>query len=95
MKNIELGPALSDLAALGARPSVSLDFRSVGAVTANTLTNLLVLRRNLRALGGRLILRNVPPFASDVFRVTRLDTIFEFRRKRTRRRNTHGVSAIR
>jgi anti-anti-sigma regulatory factor len=80
MKHIELGPALAELAALGTRATLSLDFRDIGSVSASTLTKLIVLRRNLRALGGRLILRNVPPFASEVFHVTRLDTLFEFRR---------------
>ena len=83
MKNIELGSALSEVASLGTRITLSLDFRDIGSVSANTLTKLLVLRRNLRALGGRLILRNVPPFAAEVFHVTRLDTLFEFRRTRS------------
>jgi anti-anti-sigma regulatory factor len=83
MQNIELGPALSDLAALGTRVRVSLDFREIGNVSAATLTKLLVLRRNLRSLGGQLVLRNVPPFASEVFHATHLDALFEVRRKRS------------
>ena len=77
MKNVELGSVLSDITALGARLSVSLDFRNVETVTASTLSKLLNLRRNIRALGGRLSLRNVRPFAAEVFRVTRLDTVFK------------------
>ena len=77
MENVELGSSLSDITALGARFSVSLDFRNVETVTASTLSKLLNLRRNIRALGGRLTLRHVPPFAVEVLRVTRLDTVFE------------------
>jgi anti-anti-sigma regulatory factor len=80
MTHIELGPALSELAPLGIRATLSLDFRGISIVSASTLTKLIVLRRNLRALGGRLILRNVPPSAYEVLHATRLDTIFEFRR---------------
>ena len=77
MKNIELSSSLSDIVALGARLSVSLDFRNVEIVTASTLSKLLNVRRDIRALGGRITLRNVPPFAAEVFRVTRLDTVFK------------------
>jgi len=77
MKNIELGSNLSDIIALGARLSVSLDFRNVETVTASTLSKLLNLRRSIRSLGGCLRLRNVRPFPAEVFRVTRLDTVFE------------------
>ena len=85
MKNGELGPILSDITEFGARLSVSLDFRGIRTMSASTLSKLLILRRNLRALGGRLILRNVPPFVSEVFRVTHLDRVFEVRRRRTPR----------
>jgi anti-anti-sigma factor len=77
MKNVELGSSLSDIIALGARLNVSLDFRNVETVTASTLSKLLNLRRSIRSLGGRLRLRNVRPFPAEVFRVTRLDTVFE------------------
>ena len=62
---------------LGARLSVSLDFRNVETVTASTLSKLLNLHRSIRSLGGRLRLRNVRPFPEEVFRATRLDTVFE------------------
>jgi hypothetical protein len=66
MKNVELGSSLCDIIALGARLSVSLDFRNVETVTASMLSKLLNLRCNIRALGGRITLRNEPPFTAEV-----------------------------
>jgi anti-anti-sigma factor len=75
------GRLLSDLCEIGAGISVHLDLRDVDVVTASTLGKLVVLHRNLRPLGGRIILRNVTPFVLEIFRATRLDMLFEIQQR--------------
>jgi anti-anti-sigma factor len=77
MRPGDIGEALSELADLGVGLTVSLDLRDVDIVTASTLGKLVALHRSLRPLGGRTVLRNVMPFVREIFRATRLDTVFE------------------
>jgi anti-anti-sigma factor len=82
MKRDELAHLISDVSRLGARVRVSLDLRDINAMTAGTLGKLIILNRTVRAIGGRLVLRNVNPLVSEVFRATRLDTVFDGLAKR-------------
>jgi anti-anti-sigma factor len=77
MKRDELAHLISDVSKLGARVRVSLDFRDVNTMTASALGKLLILKRTVRALGGRFVLRNINPMVSDVFRATHLDSVFD------------------
>jgi anti-sigma B factor antagonist len=56
-----------------------LDFANVSFLTSNTLAMLLSLRKKWVARGGQLFLKSLNPEVFDVFRVTRLDNVFDFR----------------
>jgi anti-anti-sigma factor len=58
-----------------------LEFDNVRFVSSIGLTVLLTLNRQLRAVGGRLIIRNVHPPVCEIFAVTRLDTLLEVHAK--------------
>ena len=59
--------------------SLLLDFANVSFLTSNTLAMLLSLRKKWVGLGGQLFLKSLQPDVFEVFRVTRLDNVFEFR----------------
>lgn len=66
---------------LADRPgAVVLDFGAVEFVGSEDLGALVVLHKRLWGAGGRLALVNVQPEVSNVFSVTRLDTLFDVRR---------------
>jgi anti-sigma B factor antagonist len=56
-----------------------LDFAKVSFLTSNTLAMLLSLRKKWAGLGGQLLLKNLNSDVFEVFRITRLDSVFEFR----------------
>lgn len=56
-----------------------LDFGNVTFLTSNTLAMLLSLRKRWVGLGGQLFLKGLNPEVFEVFRVTRLDNVFDFR----------------
>jgi anti-sigma B factor antagonist len=56
-----------------------LDFGKVSFLTSNTLAMLLSLRKKWTALGGQLFLKSVNPEVFEIFRITRLDNVFDFR----------------
>ena len=56
-----------------------LDFANVSFLTSNTLAMLLSLRKKWVGLGGQLLLTNLNPEVFEVFRITRLDNVFDFR----------------
>ena len=56
-----------------------LDFSNVSFLTSNTLAMLLSLRKRWVGLGGQLFLKGLNPEVFEVFRVTRLDNVFDFR----------------
>ena len=59
------------------RGAVVLDFGAVEFVGSEDLGALVVLHERAKATGGRLALVNVRPRVSDIFSLTRLDTLFE------------------
>ena len=56
-----------------------LDFANVTFLTSNTLAMLLSLRKKWVGRGGQLFLKTLNPEVFDLFRVTRLDNVFDFR----------------
>ena len=54
-----------------------LDLADVQYISSAALSKLLVLRKRVLGVKGRLILRSVHSDLWEVFRVTRLDTFFE------------------
>lgn len=73
----ELARELFALAAREPKPHLCVDLSGVNMVTSLVLAKLIALNGELRAAGGRLTLANAKPVVREVFKVTRLDTVFE------------------
>jgi anti-anti-sigma factor len=63
-------------------PELHLDFSDVEYLGNAGLSALLGLQRQVQLAEGQLVLRNLSPFLSDLFRITRLDTVFDVQRDR-------------
>jgi anti-anti-sigma factor len=64
--------------ASGGRPEVVADLLGVGFAGSAALGNFMALHRLARQKGGRLIFCSVDPTVFEVFRATKLDSLFEF-----------------
>lgn len=73
----ELAAELFALAAREPKPHLFVDLSGVNMVTSLVLAKLISLNTELRDAGGRLTLANAKPVVREVFKVTRLDTVFE------------------
>jgi anti-anti-sigma factor len=56
---------------------VVLDFGDVPSLTSAVLGKLINLKKVVNSVHGRLRLRNIHPDLREVFRITRLDQVFE------------------
>ena len=56
-----------------------MDFKNVAFLTSTTLGMLLVVRKELQARGGRLVLGHLAPQVYEVFEATHLHLVFEVR----------------
>lgn len=72
----ELHRELSALVAGRAHPHLVLDLGNVGILTSVILSKLLSLHKQVRAAGGLLAVHNPSADILQVFKVTRLDTVF-------------------
>ena len=57
---------------------VVIDLSGVGFAGSAALGNFVALQRLVRAKGGRIVFCNVDPTVSEVFRASKLDSLFEF-----------------
>jgi anti-anti-sigma factor len=62
----------------GGRPQVVVDLSGVGFAGSAALGNFVALQRAARQNGGRIVFCNVDPTVSEVFRASKLDSLFEF-----------------
>src|SRR6516162_1118188 len=60
------------------RPEVVVDLSGVGFAGSAALGNFVALQRLVRTNGGRILFCNVDPTVSEVFRASKLDSLFEF-----------------
>ena len=60
------------------RPEIVVDFSGVGFAGSAALGNFVALQRLARQNGGRIVFCNVDPTVSEVFRASKLDSLFEF-----------------
>jgi anti-anti-sigma factor len=60
------------------RPDVVVDLSGVGFAGSAALGNFVALQRAVRAKGGRFLFCNVDPTVAEVFRASKLDSLFEF-----------------
>ena len=60
------------------RPEVVIDLSGVSFAGSAALGNFVALHRDARKHGGRLIFCNVDPTVREVFRASKLESLFEF-----------------
>jgi anti-sigma B factor antagonist len=73
----ELGDQLFELVEKEQRRRLILDFHNVEALPSGALAKLFKLKKKLTSLHGTLKLCSIRPELFEVFRITRLDTVFE------------------
>lgn len=62
----------------GGRPPIVIDLSGVGFAGSAALGNFVSLQREARRHEGRLVFCNVEPTVREVFRASRLESLFEF-----------------
>jgi anti-anti-sigma factor len=67
----------------GGRPQLVVDLLGVGFAGSSALGNFVGLHRVARQNGGRVIFCHVEPTVRDVFRASKLESLFEFVEDRT------------
>jgi anti-sigma B factor antagonist len=75
-----VGAELTRLVVGRAGVCLHLDLGEVRFLTSNALGLMVALHKRLRDTGGRLVVLGVSQGIHDLFRLTRLDSIFEVRR---------------
>jgi len=76
----EIGEELN--AVVAGTPNVKLivDFQGVEYLSSTALGKLITLKRKVEAAKGKLRLTAIKPEIMEVFRITRLDTIFDIKK---------------
>src|SRR5262245_42744508 len=65
------------------RPELVVGLSGVGFAGSAALGNFVALHRRVRQQGGRILFCNVDPTVSEVFRASKLESLFEFVADRT------------
>jgi anti-anti-sigma factor len=60
------------------RPDVVIDLSGVGFAGSAALGNFVALQRLVRSKGGRIVFCEVDPTVTEVFRASKLESLFEF-----------------
>ena len=60
------------------RPDVVVDLSGVGFAGSAALGNFVALQRLVRSKGGRIVFCEVDPTVAEVFRASKLESLFEF-----------------
>jgi len=60
------------------RPDLVVDLSGVGFAGSAALGNFVALHRIVRPSGGRIVFCNVDPTVAEVFRASKLESLFEF-----------------
>jgi anti-sigma B factor antagonist len=76
----EFGEQLDTLAKTDGPRTVVIDFGQVQYLSSATLSRLISLKRRLGSAHGRLVLCGISPDLLEIFRITRLHTVFEIDR---------------
>jgi len=71
----KIGKHLNDLVLQN--PKIILDFVNVTNMSSSALGMLITLHKRVREAGGELRLCNIQPTIQEVFKITRLDEIFQ------------------
>ena len=75
----ELGRELFALVEEQNRKKILLNFTTVEFLSSETLGELIKLEKKAKQHAGRLILTNIKPEIYEVFAITRLNKLFDFR----------------
>lgn len=75
----ELGKELFDLVEVQNRRQLLLNFANVEFISSATLGKLIVLDRKVKTAKGRLRMCQIRPEILEVFRITKLDKVFDIR----------------
>jgi anti-sigma B factor antagonist len=75
----ELGKELFDLVEVQNRRQLLLNFANVEFISSATLGKLIVLDRKVKTAKGRLRMCHIRPEILEVFRITKLDKVFDIR----------------
>ena len=74
------------------RPDVVVDLSGVGFAGSAALGNFVALQRLVRSKGGRIVFCEVDPTVTEVFRASKLDSLFEFVADRAPRSGDHDAA---
>ncbi|MCD4823933.1 MAG: STAS domain-containing protein, partial [Phycisphaerae bacterium] len=72
-----LGEDLGTLVGKSPNPKLVIDFVNVTNMSSSALGMLITLHKRVREASGRLRLCNIQPNIMEVFRITRLEEIFD------------------
>lgn len=75
----ELGKELFELVEVQNRRQLLLNFENVEFISSATLGKLIVLDRKVKTAKGRLRMCRIRPEILEVFRITKLDKVFDIR----------------
>ena len=80
--NIQIiGNQLFNLVDEDHRQKIVLDFTNVEYLSSAALGRFIILHKKVIAAGGRLVLYNIDPQIYEVFAVTKLNKLFDIRRR--------------
>jgi anti-sigma B factor antagonist len=72
----QIGQRLGELAESESEPRLLIDFRHVEHLSSAALGMLITLNKQVLERGGRLVLANIHPQIYEVFKITRLNKLF-------------------
>ena len=58
-------------------PKLALNFQRVSFMSSSMITKLVVLSKEIRSRGGKLVFCNVSSNVREVFKITKLDKLFD------------------
>ena len=90
----KLGAQLYDLVDSQARKKIVLDFSEVKFLSSSALGMLLKLREKSQGIKGRLLIAGMREELLKVFRISRLDKLFEFHPNEERALNVFGITTM-
>jgi len=76
------------------RRQLVLDFSNVRFLSSQTLGVLLTLRKKLQPVKGRMVICGLRKQLHEVFRISKLDKLFEFQPDEEKALNLFGVSTV-
>jgi anti-anti-sigma factor len=89
-----IGQELYELVDRFDRRQIVLDFSGVRFLSSQALAVLLTLRRKLESVKGRVVICGLRSDLREIFRITKLEKIFEFQPDEERALNVFGVSGL-